>query len=519
MKNRKGQAGVCYIVAGIYVLFTGSLMIMSLFVHCQTNIYDYGHTKSLERHTPFLYCTMTALCIGALAGVSALWRRFIALTKSDWERLSRMVFWGCGVVLTVACAVWIFFYDSAPIYDQKEVLAEARRIAGFLDEPYNTAYFSYFQRNRGITLLAAVVIRIFGDHMYALRILNLLAVLVIYGSVCKAAALIYRNPVVTAFTSVLLMLFYPPVIYTSFLYGTLLSVACLSVALCEAIQFGDTGRRRYVVWMICAFTLGILAHQSVAVGLIAAMLYLLVKGGKEKLAGNFIVLAAAVVAVVLSLKLVNTAYDRVTGTIPENEAVPASCTVYMGITATEGGGGPGSQDGSYTDLFNENDRDAAAANRDALRRIGRAVREYAVGERSLSFFLEKIQYQWLDPTFGARKIIVMNNTWDGNVPNSEAFTAFYDSFVRNAAFKLSIVFMLLVYLGAFLTGILTWKQVGACPAGSLIQLYVIGGFAFQMMWESLSRYCLGYFLWLIPGAAYGICWFCGGRRRRVTGDE
>ncbi len=517
MEKRQERVVIYNIVTGIYVLFVGSLLLMSVFWHCQTNIYDYGHTKSIERHLPYLYVAAAGLCIGALAALSALLRRVFSHKEVIDGRVSKIIFWGCGAVLAVMCVCWIFFYDSAPVSDQREVFAEARRIAGFLDEPYNTAYFSYFQRNRGITLLAAAALCLFGDHFYAFRVINLIALLVIYGSVCKVTALVFRNPIVSSLTSVFFVLFYPMVIYTSFVYGTLLSIACLSAGMCATVLFCDTGRKRYGAMLVCAFSLGILAHQSAVVGLLAALIYLVLRGGKKEIFRNVIVSVMAVAAVVLSMRLVNTAYDRITGTIPDNEAVPVSCTIYMGITATEGSGGPGSQDGSYTEVFNENRRDGAAANADALRRIARALREYMTGERSLSFFLQKIQYQWLDPTFGARKTIVLNDPNTGAAPNSEAFAAFYDSPLRPAAFKLSNVFMILIYFGALLAGIRMFFDAGICRRGILIELYVIGGGAFQMIWESLSRYCLSYFIWLIPWAAYGIYLCCHAQAGRKSG--
>lgn len=510
MKEKRFQTGIGYFVAGIYIFFIGSLMLMSVFLHCQTNIYDYEHTKMIERHMPFLYCVLVAFGIGAAVLLIVLFKRAFPRAEAH-ERVSRVIFWCCGAVILAACLFWIFFYDSAPVNDQRDVFAEARRIAGFLEEPFDTGYFSYFPRNRGITLLAALMLKILGDHFYAVRMINLVAVLVLYCSVCKAAKLIWKNPVITSLTSFMLMLFYPVVIYTSYLYGTLLSVALCSVGMCAALRLSESGERRYGFWLICAFSAGILAHQSAAIGLVAAILYLMISGGKKEMGVNLFLAVMAVAMVYASGSVVGMVYDCITGADPEASSVPVTCTIYMGITATEGAAGPGSQDGSYAKIFNENDRDGKAANRDALQRIGTALQEYWSGERELSFFLEKIQYQWLDPTFGARKTIVMNDLDMGDAPNGEAFTKFYNSPLRSVVFKLSVVFMLMVYFGALVGGIGgvgRMRARGACQAQLLIWLYVTGGGAFQMIWESFSRYCLGYFIWLIPEAAYGIYLCC-----------
>lgn len=510
MERKRIRIGICYLIGSIYILFTGSLMVMAVFIHCQTNIFDYEHTKMIERHMPFLYCAVAAFSIGAAAVWCAL-PKWILRQKDMYERMSRILFWLCGAVILAASVFWIFFNDSMPVNDQWNVFAEAQRLAGFRDEPFDTGYFSYFPRNRGITLLIAVIIRVLGNHLYTARLVNLLAVMLLYYSVCKASGLIWKNPIIASFTSILLMLFCPLVIYTSYLYGTLLSAALCSSGMYAALQFSEKGGRRYGLWIVCAFSVGILAHQSAAVGLVATLLYLMISGGKRNLGKNLLLTVMTAVMVFVSISAVDLIYNQITGADPNADAVPASCTIYMGITSTEGGAGPGSQDGSYTEIFNENDRDGKAANRDALQRIGTVAREYLSGEREFSFFLEKIQYQWLDPTFGARKTIVMNDpNWEG-APNSNAFLAFYNSSLRKVVFKLMVSFMLLVYFGAVVGGIGGIREMHNNrnrQAQMLIWLYVIGGGAFQVIWESFSRYCLNYFIWLIPGAAYGIYLCC-----------
>lgn len=343
----------------------------------------------------------------------------------------------------------------------------------------------------------------------------------LYGAVCKASAVLWKSRRITALTSVLLMVYYPTVVYVSYLYGTLLSAAFCSLGLCAALLLSETGKVRYGVLMACAFPLGILAHQSAAIGLVAAVLYLLVQGGKREFFRNLVPAALTVLLFLLCSKAVDTVYTDITGADPQADPVPAVCTIYMGITATEGSAGPGSQDGSYVEIFNDNNADGRQASRDALQRIAVVAGEYLTGKRSLSFFLEKVKYQWLDPTFGARKTIVMNDPNVGDPPNSEAFVKFYDSSVRTIAFKLLTGFMLLIYFGSLAGGLRVIRGGRTGLGGMLPALFVLGGIAFQLIWESFSRYCFCYFIWLVPVAACGIDWCCrlltgDGRQRRET---
>lgn len=497
------RAKLHYLIAVIFIVLTGMLAVLAMFRHCDTNIYSYEQTKFLAQHTVYVYGGLAAFGIGALMLLCLLLERIFRRAKNS-ERIGNGIFLACGMAILIAGICWISFYDGIPTSDQRDVWEEAQRIAGVLDGPFNTGYFSYFHRNRGITLLVAAAIKVFGNHLYSFGIVNLAASCLAYYSICKAVKLIYQNPVVTAITSLLLMLFYPLVIYTSYHYGTLLSAGFASLGLYAAAALHATGKLRYGVTLVFAFPIGILAHQSAAIGLVAAVLYLVVNARKKILFRNILISAIAAIMVLLSNKMVDAAYIRITGDDTEFDAVPAICTIYMGLTATEGYAGPGSHDGSEIEIYHENDRDGRAASADAFRRVATVMREYLTGKRSLSFFLEKAEYQWLDPSFGARRTIHLNDPNMGDPPNSEAFLAFYDSTFRDVVFKLAIALMLLVYLAALAAGSKTLYHIEAYPMAILIQLYFAGGFAFQLMWESFSRYCFNYFIWLIPEAAFGI---------------
>ena len=507
MDKLKKVCKLHYLISAVFLLFTGALLCMAIGLHCQTNIYDYLHTKSIVRHTPYLYCALVVLAVCGAALVYALLTRFIH-DEGAYVKLSRFVFWFCGAALLLAGIFWIFFYDSGPINDQRDVWLEARRIAGVVQEPFDTGYFAFYPRNRGMALLMAGMIRVFGDHLYAMRIVNLAAAALLYVCLCRGTAMLYQNPLVNAIVSVLQLLFYPTVVYTAYLYGTLLSAAFVSLGLCAVLLLRETGNLRYGFLLAIAFSIAMISHQSAAVGLLAAILYLFISGEKKDILKNLLVAVIAILTLFIMMKAVDVTYERITGANPNSSSVPLSCTIYMGLTATEGIAGPGSQDGANAWIFVENRYDGKAANRDAMQRIGTVLKEYATGKRDLRFFLEKTQFQWLDPTLGARFTIRMNDPHMGYPPNSEAFTAFYDSSVRNILFKLLTAFMLLIYFGAIVSGIKTLRTGGGVGPWMLVQLFVSGGYAFQMIWESFSRYCLSYFLWLIPGAAYGI-YLCG----------
>lgn len=491
------------LISALFVLIIGFLAVLSIFIHCETDIYSYEQIKSIAHHTSYIYLGLTILAISIIIILCGALQKVLSCAKRK-EMIERSIFFFCMMIMLIGGICWIFFNDNVPSSDQRNVYAEARRITGFLDEPFDVGYFSYFQRNRGIVLFMAAIMKILGDSIYSFRIINLLAMLIIYCSICRTTKLIFKNSVVTALTEILLMLFYPTVIYTAYHYGTLWAVAFTSLGLFATVSLCETGKRWYAALIIVTFPLGILMHQSAAIGLVAAICYLLFNSEKGILVRNILISIIAVIMVVLFMKTVKISYESITGADPNASSVPVTCTVYMGLTAPIASGGPGSQDGSYTEIFNRNKQDGKAANAEAVQGIIHVIGEYITGERSLKFFLEKTEYQWLDPTFGARKIIRTNDSNMSEPPNSDAYIKFYNSSLRTIVFKLSIAGMLLIYISALITGIKNIRGSKEYPTVILIQLYVIGGFAFQLFWESLSRYCFNYFIWLIPLGGMGM---------------
>lgn len=486
-------------IAGIFTAIAGFLFIISVFRHCETEIHVSEGAKSIVAHTPYLYVGIAVIILALVILGCKFFEKIFQMSVKP-EKAIRWIFAGGFMMILAEGLFWILFYDSIPVLDQMDVYREAQRIAGIKGVETDPTYLMQFPRNRGITLVMAMLIRTFGDSFLPFRFLNLAAALLIYVSVCLSVKEIYQNRVMSAVSCLGMVFFYPLIEYVSFLYGTLLSIAFASLGIYSVIKLICDEKMRYGFLSAIAFSIGILMHQSAAIALVAAFIYMFLNIKNRKSAmrmGMSLVLCLGMVVGVQ--KAVDSTYLYISGT-DEGTSMPLTCTIYMGLTAENGAAGPGSQDGSQGIIFAENNYDKDAANRDALRRIGSVLEEYFSGERDWRFFEKKIEYQWLDPTFGTRKITRLNDMENGEPINSQAFTAFYNSRLRDIIFKVSVGIMVAVYAASFLAGIQMLRKPEKHAALILPQLYVIGGFLFQLMWESLSRYCLGYYIWLFPGA-------------------
>jgi len=491
-----------HLITVLFTVIMSGLTVMSLLWHCKVDINTYHQTRNIEAHRPVIYAGLGFFVILLLLFVCHLLTTLLAKARQQW----RIVYIALAMCLTVTVAAsifWILFNDCTPKNDQATLFAEARILAGYADGEHNSEYFTLFPRNKGLVLIMSAALRLFGDTQISFRILNVFGAVLLFISVCLTTKRAWDHAGVTLLTALLLSLFYPIVIYTAFLYGTLLSAAFASCGIYGIVRFCECKDWKSVLLSAISFPIAMQMHQSAAIALIAALIYLLIHFSKKDLLKIAVYAASTFMLIVVLGKVADYGYERITG-IQMGDSVPSAAWIYMGLTSENEDGGPGAQDGSFYQLFAENDHDSQAASKDAVARIITVVNEYLGGKRDLSFFLKKAQYQWLDPTFGARKTIAVNDVAGGEPVHSDAYTAFYHSGIRDLIFKLSIVYMIIIYSLSLFTGYRQLSKDRAYHLHFLVQILLIGGFVFQLMWESLSRYCFPYFIWLIPEAAFGL---------------
>ena len=503
MQQSNKLVSICEnIIRIIFIIIMSALTIMSLFWHCEVEIFNYYKPRNIESHRPVLYIFLAIAIIAGMLLIFHIIDRLLSKSKNEWKVVTYVLLFGTILVVAVG-SVWIMFNDTMPKHDQKTVFEEARRLAGYLSEEYNTSYFETFPRNKGLVLVMAGMLRIFGDTQVSFRILNLVGAGLLFLCVCLTVKKVWKNAGLTIMTALCLMCFYPIIIYTSYLYGTLLSAAFSSLSIFMAVSFCEDKKTAELAVSAVSMGIAMQMHQSAAIAMIAIILYILVHIKKEMLLKVGLYLVMLIGNILLLGKAADITYENITGA-QLKDAAPSSAYIYMGLTSYTEDGGPGAQDASFYKLFAENNYDAEATNKAAIKLILNVCGEYIQGERSLDFFVEKVKYQWLDPTLGARKIIDTNDINMGEPVNSEAYMKFYNSGLRGIVFKLSIVMLIIIYGLNLFTGI---KLLGKNQRNDLhffIQIFLIGGFTFQLMWESLSRYCFSYYVWLIPEAVFGI---------------
>ncbi|MDY3108799.1 MAG: hypothetical protein SOW50_01630 [Lachnospiraceae bacterium] len=491
------------IVNMLFVLILLFLTILSLQLHCKLDIYSPLQARYLESNTVVIYLT-SAIVVGVISCLA--WKAIeVLLGKSaQSDKIVSAVTAVGGLIMIVLGIGWCLFYNGIPKNDQITVFLEAQKFAGYSKDPFQLGYVECFPRQKGLILFMAMAMKLLGNTVYSWRILNWLGAFGILIGMGKCIHVTLKNRSYNVLLTFAYVLFVPIVIYTAFYYGTLLAAAFSIWACYGVFAYVASRKARYIVLSSVCFFVGMQMHQSVAIAVVAAVLFLLLQDVKL-LKYHVAMILAVVLTVLAGNSLVGIVYSSLTDyQFDNNKAYAATEYLYMGITADTEEGGPGAIDGGFAIFSEQYPNDTEMRKRAAVDAIKRVAGEYLDGTRSMDFFVKKIEYQWLDPTFGARKTIIPNYQDLGEPEHSKAFQTFYHGQLRDKGFKVLNIFMIVIYFFALTAGIGTLLQKRKTDIHFYIQIYVLGGFVFQLFWESLSRYCFPYYLWLIPEAIYGV---------------
>ncbi len=142
-----------HIISGMYILITGGLFLYSLKCHCYVDIHTAYMDRTLVENNIILYFVLFMVITVLLI---IFWNR-----EKGKELKENRIICIIGGIIAVLSFAWILFNDCVPKYDQATIFNEARKICGYLDEPYDHLYMIAYKRQRLTTLVIAFAIKIF----------------------------------------------------------------------------------------------------------------------------------------------------------------------------------------------------------------------------------------------------------------------------------------------------------------------------------------------------------------------
>lgn len=506
------KSEVCIILD--HILFLLSAAVILLLLVCSLTYCGNVDFSTYTEKIQYVHCSWKhAVCFVLLTGLCAFLMK--ALSKVLNRRRAVVIILLSTLLVIIASCVWTRVNPYQPVYDQEAVWNGIVAFAGKEYKDISKDYFTtYPYQGRTVVLLGSILGFFQCANMETFHIINIAAAGMIVVGVAMISQSLFESDLITAVTAILTACFLPIVIYTAYIYGTLLSTGLIMLAFVFLTRFLVSGRWPWTVGMAILIPLAYCIYSGSLIAAIACTMILIWKAldalrkGKKAFFAHALSSAAVMILLTIGVsQFTARAFSEYSG-IPKDGGVPSAAWVLMGISS-DGPYvpcGPGGYDGSNVAIYEQAGRNSEVAKKIAVEQIRSVGKQYAHGERSVSFFIRKIRNEWTDPWFSSAVATVY--LWDDSIALPENLRSFLTGHVVRRIESGLSVYCTGIYALAFIGVLYIVKQKKKNMEEKLdklaILLYFMGGFFFYILWESKPRYCFPYFISLIPFAAYGM---------------
>lgn len=354
-------------------------------------------------------------------------------------------------------------------------------------------YIEMYPQQLGYVLYLQLLLKLFPDAGF--RIIQLVNCLFIAGTVFFACLLLNdftQNRAVQIIGTLFWPFFLPLALLSSWVYGDI-PFFCLAFA---AIHFfilsWRTEKKSYFFLTAAATALSILFRKNTLILLLAMAIVALVCVIVKK---KYRILPY-VLLICLCPLCVSTLVEKHYETVSEYEihGIPSIAWIAMG--SLERGSTPGWFNNFSVPLYYSLGYDSEQTASAAKQTLQEQVHYFAENPGyAASFLKRKICTQWNDPYFNTNSLISVD---EGIEPNG--LSAWLEKYQDSLLVFLS-VFQNMIYLGALLYVCFFTSKTPF--SRHILEVMILGGFLFSLIWEANSRYVMIYFLLMFPMAACG----------------
>jgi len=408
-----------------------------------------------------------------------------------------------AIILFIIFAVSAFFVLSTqyiPGVDQGDVMNCAYKLHA---KEYNMlesgGYLERWTNQAGLVVIQYFLARIWGDfNTVALQLLNVVGITLLYKKVADIMAGFNASRMTQVMTLISGICFYPLIMYTAFVYGTIWHVALALVAFNQTQKFFESYRWQKGLGAALAMALAIQVKNNALIYLIAIVIFGLYKifTSKETIIKRLAFFLAMCLIVVFVGKLPGYYIEKTTG-YKLGKGVSSYAFIAMGLQ--EGEFAPGWYNGYNLYTYIDNGSDTEVQTEIAKEEIANRLQVFASDlPYTFQFFTNKTASMWAEPTFQCfwihqlRYHRVKLPTWIENLMSAKGYVA---------AANLIDYFQTIVYLGALLWLVLEAKD--KFNKKSFFILAFLGGFTFHIFWEAKTQYSVSYMVLLLPVAVQG----------------
>ena len=431
-----------------------------------------------------------------------LWRRFGYLSA---EKISLVL---CG---------WVVFFGMLMVLSARLQPSEDSYIVNFFarqaargDLSYYHEYFRFYPFQLGYVLYAEAFFRLFnivlsgapeGFSSLALQGMNVLFTAFSYYALVRFSGYVFKSETTRKLAAILMFFCLPPLFFVTFMYGNVPSFAFVCGGLWLYAAFLEDKRWYKGLASALLLTISVILKLNSLIVIVAVFIVSFVGFVKKPCWHLPLFAAALAVFMLLLLPLPQKIYEKRMGE-ELGEGIPQISWFAMGMH--EGSSCSGWYSPTYTTTayrLTEYDPDTTAA----FAQSAIESRMDFFAEHPLEcyrFFGRKYLSQWNEPTYQG---LWNNQLRDHYSQPGFFYQLFCHDFERGVKAFMN-VYQQLIFFG-FALGLIRIIRRRDIMMTAL-PLIILGGMLYHLLFEAKSQHSQGYFILMIPVAAYGFAkWF------------
>lgn len=422
---------------------------------------------------------------------------------ADLEKRRKILLLGTLVYTFGLCLVWAAFSKCFPTADQASVYYGAKHFAvnNFEDISFVNSYFSCYPHQMGLALFYEIILRIFRtESFHLLQAVNAVCNCITVFSLYKITNHIFEERKVGVYLLLIMVLCFPLLWYTPFVYGDLPSLAFALFGIWMLLEGLKCGKWWQLLLSLVALGIAAAVRKNTLIFILAIICTLFVYVIKEKKYQLILYMVLLLTIGFSVLPGIQKLYEYRSGT-RLNEGVPGISHVVMGLQ--ESYYAPGWYNGyNFTTYVYDADYNKEKATQLSKEALNQRSRELIENPRyAASFFGTKFMAEWLNTGYAC---------FDSTAGKYYERAPLIESMFSGTGYRVIRFFMdkyqFFVYLMALF--FLCFQIFGKGSARLGIMAYtlltvVIGGAVFYLFWEGSGRYILPYFVITLPYAAAG----------------
>ena len=359
-------------------------------------------------------------------------------------------------------------------------------------------YLAKYPNQLGLLWFSYLFSLVFGSYNYLVfQLMNAVGVVVIGKTLAEISGHCGCKRTVQLLVILFSILFFPLTMYSSFVYGNVLGLACSLNAIEREILFFKKKRKRDLFLSTILIIFAVQLKSNYLIFLIGMLIYAIVESMMQKKIKWLLISLLFLGCNAAAGTAVMTVSEQVSGYELDQGASPWSW-IAMGLQ--EGKRAPGWYNGYNSHSYKESGYDSAIQEEMAKENIFESIERFAEDkEEALRFFTRKTASQWNNPTFQSfwnvqvRSAGVEQSEWSRDLINGRGA-------ILCAEFLNLLQFIILS--GAVLFCV-NGREGKNMEQMLVLAMIFIGGFVFHMFWEAKCQYTISYFVLLIPFAAAG----------------